>query len=161
VRDANDCAAVIDTTITQPAALVVIMSSGNADCGLSDGWAKAAVTGGTAAYSYAWGNAQTIDSITGITGGLYRVTITDALGCIVTDSVNVGTNNGPPAPTITASGPLSFCQGDSVTLTSSASAGNTWSNGATTQSITVLASGTFTVTQTVGGCASGHLLPWS
>ena len=155
VRDANNCAAVLDTTITQPAALLVIMSLGNADCGLSDGWAKATVTGGTGTYSYAWSNTQTIDSITGITGGMYRVTITDALGCSAIDSVNVGTNNGPAAPTISASGPLSFCQGDSVVLTSSAASGNTWSNGATTQSITVLASGTFTVTQTVGGCASG------
>lgn len=49
------------------------------------------------------------------------------------------------APTITTSGPTSFCSGGSVTLTSSATT-NTWSTGETTQSITVTTSGSFTVT---------------
>ena len=60
-----------------------------------------------------------------------------------------------PTPTISASEPLAFCSGGSVTLTSSAATGNTWSNGATTQSIIVSASGSFTVTNTnIGGCTS-------
>jgi hypothetical protein len=47
-------------------------------------------------------------------------------------------------PTITPSGPLSFCSGGNVILT--ATTGNTylWSNGATTQSITVDAPGNYT-----------------
>ncbi|MEI2748966.1 MAG: Ig-like domain-containing protein [Ferruginibacter sp.] len=60
-----------------------------------------------------------------------------------------------PAPVITASGPVSFCPGGSVVLTSSAASGNIWSNGATTQSITVNTSGTFTVSNTDNnGCIS-------
>ena len=66
----------------------------------------------------------------------------------------MGTNNGPTAPVITASGPTSFCQGGSVVLTSSIATGNTWNTGATTQSITVSASGSYSVTQTAGGCTS-------
>ncbi len=48
-------------------------------------------------------------------------------------------------PTITASGPLTFCQGDSVTLTSSSGANYLWSNGATTQSIKVKSAGSYNV----------------
>jgi hypothetical protein len=60
-----------------------------------------------------------------------------------------------PTPVITASGPLSFCPGGSVVLTSSAATGNIWSNGATTQSVTVSASETFTVSNTdINGCIS-------
>jgi gliding motility-associated-like protein len=154
VNDASNCIAVVSATITQPQALSATVQSGNADCGVSDGWAKITVTGGTGSYTYAWSVPQTTDSITGLAGGTYYVTVTDSLGCPLVDSVVVGTNSGPLTPTITADGPLIFCQGGSVTLTSSATTGNTWSTGATTQSITVTSSGTFTVTQTVGSCTS-------
>ncbi|MBL0111479.1 MAG: hypothetical protein IPP42_11715 [Saprospiraceae bacterium] len=55
-------------------------------------------------------------------------------------------------PTITASGPLSFCLGDSVTLTSSTASHYTWSTGDTTQIITIKVAGNYTVT-TPGLCA--------
>jgi hypothetical protein len=59
-----------------------------------------------------------------------------------------------PTPTISANGPTTFCQGGSVTLTSSAASGNLWSNGATSQSIVVSTSGTFTVSVSDGNCTS-------
>lgn len=60
----------------------------------------------------------------------------------------------PSAPLITASGPLSMCSGESLTLTSSASMGNLWSNGSTAQSIVVTNSGTHAVSQSLNGCSS-------
>lgn len=60
-------------------------------------------------------------------------------------------------PTITASGSTSFCQGGSVQLSSSAISGNTWSNGSTSQSITVSSSGSYTVTVSNGNCSSTSL----
>jgi gliding motility-associated-like protein len=77
----------------------------------------------------------------------FTVTVTGT-ACTVSDVVTV--NIGSTTPTITASGPLTFCQGGSVTLTSSSPTGNTWSNGATTQSITVTTSGNYTVTNSCG-----------
>ncbi len=47
-------------------------------------------------------------------------------------------------PTITPSGPVSFCSGESVTLTATTGDTYLWSNGATTQSIVVDASGNYT-----------------
>jgi large repetitive protein len=60
----------------------------------------------------------------------------------------------PVAPTISAGGPTTFCDGGSVQLTSSVTSGNTWSpSGETTQSITVTVDGSYTVTVTDGnGC---------
>lgn len=47
-----------------------------------------------------------------------------------------------------------LCPGGNITLTSSNSTGNTWSTGATTQSITVTTPGTYTLTSTNGICTS-------
>ncbi len=66
----------------------------------------------------------------------------------------VTVNDSPAAPTINAGGTTTFCQGGSVTLTSSAGSGTTWSNTANGSSITVTTSGTYTATQTVASCPS-------
>src|SRR5665811_1055330 len=58
-------------------------------------------------------------------------------------------------PTITAGGPTTFCAGGSVTLTSSPGTTYLWSNGATTPSINVTTSGSYTVKVTnASGCLS-------
>ncbi|MEO8151289.1 MAG: proprotein convertase P-domain-containing protein [Bacteroidia bacterium] len=58
-------------------------------------------------------------------------------------------------PVITASGPVNFCQGSSVILASTAASNYLWSNGATTQNITVTTSGTYTVAvNTTSSCPS-------
>ena len=57
----------------------------------------------------------------------------------------------PLTPTITASGPTTFCAGGSVTLTSSAGTSYKWSNGATTSSINVTAAGIYAVQVKNGG----------
>lgn len=58
-------------------------------------------------------------------------------------------------PTITASGSTSLCQGENVTLTSSPSNSYLWSTGATTQSITVDTTGSYSVTVTnTNGCSA-------
>ena len=60
------------------------------------------------------------------------------------------------APTITPGGPTTFCAGGSVVLTASAGFSSyLWSTGATTQAITVLTAGTYTVQGTnASGCQS-------
>ncbi|WP_017497380.1 T9SS sorting signal type C domain-containing protein [Flavobacterium sp. WG21] len=64
--------------------------------------------------------------------------------------VNI-TDQKTPRPTITASGTTTFCQGGSVTLTSTKQDKYLWSNGETGQSINVTTSGTYTVTTTKDG----------
>jgi hypothetical protein len=105
--------------------------------------------------SYLWSNGATTPSITVTEGGSYSVTAYIGSTCSVTsNTVNVIVNPIPEIPTITASGPTTICQGESVVLTSSYTTGNTWSNGATTQSITVMQSGSYTVSISNSTCSS-------
>ncbi len=96
--------------------------------------------------SYLWSNGATTQSITVYAGGSYSVTVTNASGCSATSSPTMLTVNPAPIATITPSGPTSLCPGGSVTLTASSGSSYIWSNGATTQSITVNASGGYQVT---------------
>jgi hypothetical protein len=90
--------------------------------------------------------------------GTYDVTLITLGGffnnCTDFVSHTITVNPIPATPTITPGGPTTFCAGGSVTLTSSAATGNLWSNGATTNSITVNAAGSLTVTATALGCTS-------
>jgi hypothetical protein len=101
-----------------------------------------------------WSNGATTQSVTITNGGTYTVTVSNGT-CSATSSPTVVTVNPiPTTPIINTSGPLTFCSGGSVTLTSSSSTGNSWSNGATTQSITVSNSETFTVSVSNGACSA-------
>ncbi|MDD3877916.1 MAG: PKD domain-containing protein [Bacteroidales bacterium] len=105
--------------------------------------------------SYHWSNGSTNQSINVGASGTYTVTVTDSRGCEGAASVPV-TVNPNPAPTITPSGPTTFCNGLSVNL----NAGGpyiqyNWSNGATSQSINVTTSGTYSVTVSDNFACSG------
>lgn len=104
--------------------------------------------------TYLWSNGATTQSITVNASGSYTVTVTNS-GCTSTSSpINV-TVNSAPAANISAGGPLAFCQGGSVTLTASAGSSWVWSNGATTQAITVSATGNYSVVVTnANGCSA-------
>lgn len=99
---------------------------------------------------YLWNNGSTAQTVTASAGNYY-VTVTDANGCSATsDTTSVSSITS--GATITAGGPLDFCQGGSVTLYSSSQTGNTWSTGAQTPSITVNQSDTVYVQVDNGGC---------
>lgn len=103
--------------------------------------------------SYFWspgGETSTTKTIS--TSGTYKLTTTNSLGCQLSETVKVVDASTTP-PTIVASGSTTFCQGDSVLLTSSQNTGNVWSNGATTKSIRVKTAGSYTVSYNDGsGC---------
>jgi hypothetical protein len=72
----------------------------------------------------------------------------------------VTVNATPATPTINAGGPITFCAGGSVTLTSSSATGNQWYlngnpiGGATNSSYNANVAGDYTVVVTASGCAS-------
>lgn len=67
-------------------------------------------------------------------------------------------NNSIAQPAITVSGETTFCQGDSVVLTSSTADAYLWNNGETTQSITTSTAGNYLVTTTNSiGCSATSL----
>jgi gliding motility-associated-like protein len=119
-----------------------------------DGTADLVLSGGATPYGIpTWSTTETSMSIQNLCAGPYSITVSDNNGCDKT--INFTINSiGTTTPTISASGPLTFCTGGSVILTSSSTVNNVWSTGETTQSITVTSSGSYTVTVTESGCAT-------
>ncbi|MCB0482511.1 MAG: T9SS type A sorting domain-containing protein, partial [Flavobacteriales bacterium] len=94
-----------------------------------------------------WSNSSTTPLVVAKNSGFYSVTYTDTNNCSATSkSLRITSNPIPSLPTVTASGPLTFCDGNSVTLNSSASSGNKWSRGDSSASILVTTSGNYAVT---------------
>lgn len=89
-------------------------------------------------------NAQTY--VATVTGN-YSVTVTNAGGCSGTSSAVPVTVSPAPVVTTTPSGNAALCNG-SLVITASAGSVYQWSNGATTQSITVTQAGSYSVTVT-------------
>src|SRR5205085_4501343 len=97
--------------------------------------------------SYLWSTGATTQNIAVTGSGSFSVTVTDVYGCSASSAPTVVTVTPAPSATITPSRPTTFCTGGSVTLTPPAGASSySWSNGATTRSINVSASGSFSVT---------------
>ncbi|MHA3789563.1 T9SS type A sorting domain-containing protein [Flavobacterium hauense] len=93
ITDANLCTTTQGFTITEPsAAMTLTPNTTQTDVlcnGQATGSATVAVTGGTGTYTYLWSNTQTTNTITGLTAGTYSVDVTDANGCILTQSYTI------------------------------------------------------------------------
>ena len=119
------------------------------------GTAAAATFGGAYPYNYLWSNGATDSLVSGLSPGMYYVTITGANGCVETDSVMVDDNRTMSATLMTSSNPSCFGSTDGH-ITVSASAGVVtsgytyqWSASAgsqTTATATGLSAGTHRVT---------------
>lgn len=91
--------------------------------------------------------------------GTYKV-ITQGCFPATSNSIAVTVLSSPSPPVLSAGGPLVFCEGSNVVLISSVSSGNQWYKdnvaiaGATSQTLSVIQSGTYTVSVTNGNCVS-------
>jgi hypothetical protein len=115
-----------------------------------------------AANSFNWSTGANTPTIQVTAAGTYLVTVTGSNGCTRMSSpfiVKSGNCGIPPIANISASGSLTFCLGDSVTLTSASAASYLWSTGTTTKSIKIFNTGNYTVTVTnaVGLSASASV----
>ena len=119
VTDQTGCIIVGSHVVTEPMELLGLVTSTNATCGLADGTASVAVSGGTAPYSYEWDdtNAQTTSMATGLETGSYQVLITDANGCLITESATIG-SNGEPLLIISSSDVSCHGNNDGIGVTS-------------------------------------------
>jgi hypothetical protein len=96
VTDANGCTTTGWATITEPTALTIATSSVPTTCqACTDGSATANVSGGTPSYTYLWTpSGQTTQTATNLGAGSYTVTVDDAQGCTVMDTVVVSSPTG-------------------------------------------------------------------
>lgn len=90
ILDANGCPASLSATISQAAELVVNTSSTPPTmAGGNDGTATVSPSGGTPNYQVLWENGATTATISGLAAGTYKVSVTDANGCLEVRSVVV------------------------------------------------------------------------
>jgi len=102
-------------------------------------------TGTGTSLSYRWNNNINDACLTVSIPQTYSVTVTDGNNCTATASSIVDLAN-PPSLRVARSGPTTFCEGDSVTLTASGAINYSWNTGATTASIKIKSGGLYTVT---------------
>jgi hypothetical protein len=145
----------IDTTITITNSFSLHAAVTNTTCPANAGWIAATVSGGTAPYSYLWGTGATTATITGLGGGTYRLSVTDATGCTDTLSAVV---SAPSTLSVSIVGNGNVCHPELTVHDSTGSGTLTylWSTGATTDSIAgTYAYNIYTVTATsTQGCTA-------
>jgi len=124
--------------------------------GTHDGAITVTPSNGTAPYTYTWSpSVGSGATITGLAGGSYSVTVTDAHGCALHNNYTVSSNPG----VIPEAGPdQSICNGASASLTALGGVSYIWSGGlGNTASITVSPTSTTVYTVTVAsaqGCSA-------
>lgn len=102
IVDGNGCSYTRTVAVTEPATTFSItsVSATSLSCGsASTATAQVSVTGGNIPYAYTWINTApvsstlTTNSLTGLAGGNYSVSVKDNNGCILTATTNVATPN--------------------------------------------------------------------
>lgn len=163
--DANGCVAIASTSVQQGNALELELFPEAVSChGENDGAIFTMVSGGTLPYSYIWSTGNTTGWVDDLVAGAYSLTVTDANGCFVHE--NTGVEQPQPLTPSAIATPATNGSNGSIFLEVSggtAPYSYLWSNGATTQHLTGLPAGTYTVivtdAQSCIGFASATVVP--
>ncbi|MDG2464121.1 MAG: T9SS type A sorting domain-containing protein [Crocinitomicaceae bacterium] len=144
-------------TITAPPAIVATAQTTNITCfGANDGGSFVSASGGTPGYTVNWPGNGPGFSIGSLSPGNHNYVVTDANGCNITNTITV---TEPPLLTVTSViSNVTTTNNGAIDVTAAGGTPNyfyTWSNAATTEDLTGLLPGTYTVTVTdANGCTA-------
>ena len=151
VTDANNCKDSAFVVLSDPgAASLTVTDTIMVTCfNESDGSVTVSTSGGIPPYTFLWSNGQTDSTATALSAGTYAVTVTDSAGCVSGVIVDI---TEPPeiiAQILTVT-PEDFTGANNGAIDISVIGGTgsynySWSNGDTTQNITGLTAGTYTL----------------
>lgn len=159
VSDANACSATLAVDISQVNSIVIGLTPAEVSCsGQQNGSIQSIVTGGAGSYHYTWSNGASVSNISSLAAGHYTVTVIDANNC---SSIAAAAITQPTAITVTQIVTDITCFGSATGGIQMAVTGGTgayqyqWSNGSSTQNITNLNAGSYSVTVKDGnGCSA-------
>jgi hypothetical protein len=147
--DTNGCSLSDAISVSTASLPVVALGSDVTQCGGS-----VTLDAGNAGNNYLWNTTATTQTISANSTGTYSVSVTDAVtGCVGTDAIDVTIN---PNPTVALGMDVTQCEGTVTLDAGNAGANFSWSTTESTQTITVSATGTYsvTVTDAVTACSS-------
>lgn len=150
IKDANNCNTTGEFILFEPTALSVTAIAADVSCaGGNNGVINLTVAGGMAPYTYEWSNGANTEDIFNLRAGTYSVAITDDYGCRESRSYTL---NQPSQP-IVINGVVTDGNGTlgkvDITVTGGVPPYRFyWSNNATTEDISELLPGNYTVTVT-------------
>lgn len=158
VQDSVGCSAEASFVIENGSSLSITATPALPACGQTNGSIDIAVTGGTLPYTYKWSNGSMEEDLENVGPGNYKVTVTDTEGCTVEAIYNLKENNTLKLSAVVkqtscledGSGAIDLLvQGGTEPYT------YTWSNGASTEDISDLTAGIYSVTVTdANGCSA-------
>ncbi|MCB9319115.1 MAG: T9SS type A sorting domain-containing protein [Lewinellaceae bacterium] len=151
VTDLNGCSSEASTRIDEPKPLEVSLTGSDLSCfDDHDGSIQATVLGGTTPFHFLWSNGATTQNISGLKGGLYSVTVTDANGCTAQAEKNLTRPDSLYVNLDHVDANCDASNGQATAIPGGGIAPYTfaWSDGQTTQSITSLPTGNYSVTVT-------------
>lgn len=113
VKDKQGYVAVSTTTIYEPALITLTTTPvSTSGCNSSNGSARVDALGGVPGYTYNWSNgAIAQQTATGLSAGLYTVTVTDANGCSATTTTQITQTGGGPDASFSISPNDTVCVG--------------------------------------------------
>lgn len=159
VTDNNGCQATAQAVINSaPGSFAITLPIViNENCSNGQGSIDISLTGQSNPVNFVWSNGATTEDISGLSAGVYTVTATDNNGCVVTGNYTV-TNDGVSLSIASANINDEYCGSGSGSIAITVSGGTApynylWSNGGTTNTITNLSGGTYSLTVTdASGC---------
>jgi PKD repeat protein len=147
----NGCSATASVSVGQSAGTLAVSATPTAEPCFGDALATAtaSASGGSPSYTYSWSNSVSGPSVTGLTAGIYVVSVTDNNGCSSTYTVRITQPN--PIRVVTGTTNISHTQLTGTASIDSVTGGTkpytiSWSNGETGTADTGLAPGTYIAT---------------
>ncbi|MCK6691056.1 MAG: gliding motility-associated C-terminal domain-containing protein [Thermoanaerobaculia bacterium] len=155
VTETGDCTASASYIVNDGRVYPVATQTVSAEiCGLVNGNIDLSVSGGATPYTYQWSGGQSSEDLGNIPAGIYSVTVTGVNGCTTTASANVPANDISFGISGTPSANTSCISNNGAVNLDISPAGTytfNWSNAATTEDLSALAPGAYTVTVSAGG----------
>ncbi len=151
--DNHGCSATASATITQASSLSVSASTitNNTSCsGGYNGSVSATGSGGVSPYTYSWSSGSSSSIATGLSAGIYTITLSDKNGCSATASATISQSSSLGISATTTTNVACFGSNNGI-VSSTASGGTSpytysWSSGSTNSTQSLLSAGTYTIT---------------